>query len=308
MIKIDKYTFAGCIAILLWSTTVGFVRNVTEQLGAIGGTAMIYTVSSLFLVITLGAPRLNLFSRKYLLIAGSLFVSYEICLSLALAMANNRIQAVEMGVINYLWPSLTVLLAVVTSKKPVSTALYPAIALSFFGIAWTVSGDQGISIAYMADNIASNPTSYAMAFAGAFIWAIYCNITQRFANGKNAITWFFIATAITLWINFFISDEAAIIFTPAATFDLLLTGVAMGSGYALWNIGIIRGNMMLLATLSYFTPIFSTFLSALILDIELTTTFWQGVVMVTVGSLLSWWFTRNKSVTELDTEQFIKVE
>jgi drug/metabolite transporter (DMT)-like permease len=296
MVKIDKYTLAGCAAILLWSTTVGFVRNVAEQLGAIGGAAMIYTVSSLFLVLFLGAPKFKLFSLKYLLIGGALFVSYEICLSLALGMANNRMQAVEMGVINYLWPSLTVLVAVFISKKPVNKALYPAIALAFFGVAWTVGGDQGLSLTYIAKNIASNPASYAMAFSGAFIWAFYCNITKYLANGKNAITWFFIATAITLWIKYFISNEPAITLTADAAFDLLITGAAIGSGYALWNIGILRGNMMLLATLSYFTPIFSTFLSAWILDIELTATFWQGVVMVSVGSLLCWWFTREKAV------------
>lgn len=305
---IRKYTLAGCIAILIWSTTVGLVRNVAEQLGAIGGAAMIYSVSSVFLVIFIGAPRFKVFSSKYLLIGGALFVSYEICLSLALGMANNRIQAVEMGVINYLWPSLTVLLAVFINKKPVNKKLYPAIALSFFGVAWTVSGDEGISIGQLLENIATNPTSYSMAFIGAFIWAFYCNITKRLANGKNAITWFFIATAVALWITYFISDEPAIAFTSAAAVDLILTGVAMGSGYALWNLGIIGGNMMLLATLSYFTPLFSTLFSALILNIELTITFWQGVVMVTIASLLCWWFTREKASSAIDVARYAKVE
>lgn len=303
-----KYTLAGCLAILIWSTTVGLVRNVAEQLGPIGGAAMIYSVSSLFLLIFIGAPRFKAFSLKYLLIGGALFVSYEICLSLALGMANNRVQAVEMGVINYLWPSLTVLFAVFASNKRVDKRLYPAIALSFFGVAWTVSGEQGISIAQLAKNIATNPVSYSMALTGAFIWAFYCNITKRLANGKNAITWFFIATAVALWITYLISDEAAIVFTSGAVVDLLITGAAMGGGYALWNIGIIGGNMVLLATLSYFTPLFSTFFSALILNIELTTRFWQGVLMVTIASLLCWWFTREKPSLSDDVAQYIKAE
>ncbi|WP_037028270.1 aromatic amino acid DMT transporter YddG [Psychromonas aquimarina] len=303
-----KCTLAGCLAILLFSTTVGFVRNVAEQLGPIGGAAMIYTVSSFFLLIFIGAPRFRTFSLKYLLIGGTLFVSYEICLSLALGMANNRVQAVEMGVINYLWPSLTVLLAVFISKKPVNKALYPAIALSFFGVAWTVGGDEGISISQLAGNIATNPASYSMAMTGAFIWAFYCNITKRLANGKNAITWFFIATAAALWIKYFISNEPAMVFTSGAAIDLLLTGMAMGSGYALWNIGIIGGNMMLLATLSNFAPLFSTFLSAVILDIALTTKFWQGVVMVTAASLLCWWFSREKPSSAINNARYVEAE
>ncbi|CAQ81775.1 inner membrane protein [Aliivibrio salmonicida LFI1238] len=274
---------------------VGLIRNVTEQLGPIGGAAMIYSVSSIFLVLVIGAPRLTLFSPKYLLIGGGMFVSYEMCLSLALGMAHSRTQAVEMSIINYLWPSLTVLFAVVTSRKPVNKILYPAIALSFFGVAWTLSGDGGLSISQLLANAATNPVSYTLAFVGAFIWAAYCNVTKKLANGKNAITWFFIATALSLWIKYLFSDEGSLVFTGGVMIDLLLAGIVMGSGYALWNIGIIGGNMVLLATFSYFTPVLSTFFSAWILDIELTVQFWQGVTMVTIASLLCWWFTREKS-------------
>jgi drug/metabolite transporter (DMT)-like permease len=289
-----KYTIAGCSAILLWSLIVGLIRNVTEQLGPIGGAAMIYSVSSIFLVLVIGAPRLTLFSPKYLLIGGGMFVSYEMCLSLALGMANSRNQAVEMRIINYLWPSLTVLFAVLVSNKPINKVIYPAILLSFFGVAWTLSGDKGLSITQLMNNAATNPVSYSLAFTGAFLWAIYCNITKKLANGKNAITWFFIATAVALWGKYAISDEGSIVMTSSAAIDLLLAGVIMGSGYALWNIGIIGGNMVLLATFSYFTPILSTFFSAWILDIELTIQFWQGVIMVTIASLLCWWFTKEK--------------
>lgn len=292
MLGTHKYTLAGCLAILMWSTIVAFIRNVAEQLGPVGGAAMIYTVSTVLLAIFIGLPRPGRFSPKYLLVGGALFVSYEMCLALALGMANDRHQTVEMGVINYLWPCLTVLLAVMVSKKRVSLLLYPALALAFLGVAWTVSGDEGLSLNQIAANVATNPVSYTLAFVGAFIWAVYCNVTKRLANGENAITWFFMATALALWAKYFMSDEPAMVWSMGAVTDLLFAAVAMGAGYALWNIGIIGGNMVLLATLSYFTPIFSTFFAAVLLDIELTTAFWQGVVMVTLASLACWWLTR----------------
>ena len=308
MTNTQKYTLAGCIAILIWSTTVGLVRNVAEQLGPIGGAALTYTISSVFLIIFIGVPKFKTLSLKYLLVGGALFVSYEICLSLALGMANNRIQAVEMGVINYLWPSLVVLLAVFSSNKPVDKRVYPAIALSFFGVAWTVGGEQGLSISQLVQNIATNPACYLMAFIGAFIWAFYCNMTTLLADGENAITCFFIATALALWVGYLSSNEPAMMFTFNATIDLFLAGIAMASGYALWNIGIIGGNMLLLATLSYFTPLLSTFLSAFILDIELTLIFWQGVLMVTIASLLCWWFTREKETACLNKNNAVQTE
>jgi len=72
--------------------------------------------------------------------------------------------------------------------------------------------------------------------------------------------------------------------------------VVVGSGYALWNQAIIGGNLMLLGTLSYFTPVFSAIISALYLSITLSASFWQGVIMVTGGSLVCYFVTREKPV------------
>lgn len=76
----------------------------------------------------------------------------------------------------------------------------------------------------------------------------------------------------------------------------------MGSGYALWTVAIIRGNMLLLATLSYFTPVISTLFSSVILGVVLGVSFWQGVVMVTIGSLMCWWATKDRSSSVKESE------
>jgi drug/metabolite transporter (DMT)-like permease len=209
-------------------------------------------------------------------------------------MANDRQQAIEMLVINYLWPALTVLLAVLVSGKKTNVLVYPSIALAFFGVAWSISGEQGLSVEQIAANVATNPVTYAMALTGAFLWAIYCNLTKRISNGQNAITLFFIMTAISLWIKYAFSGESGMTINLESGGLLLVAGVFMGSGYALWNYAIIGGNMVLLATLSYFTPVLSTIISSVILGIALTHTFLQGVVMVTIGSLMCWLVTREK--------------
>ncbi len=276
---------------------MGLIRTVTEQFGPIGGAALIYTVSSVFLMLVMGVPKFKHFSLRYVLIGGALFVSYEICLALALGMANDRHQALEMAVINYLWPALTVLFAVFLSRKTVHILVYPSVALAFVGVAWTITGDSGFSVMQISANIATNPLTYSMAFGGAIIWAVYCNITKQLANGQNAIILFFMATAIALWIKYFLSSESTLVFSVPATLNLALTGVVMGSGYALWNVAILRGNMVLLATLSYFTPVISTLLSSLILGVALGLSFWQGVIMVTMGSLICWWATRERQPT-----------
>ncbi|HHY0364112.1 TPA: aromatic amino acid DMT transporter YddG [Vibrio parahaemolyticus] len=289
-----RFTLYGCIAILFWSCLLGIARLVTESLGPVGGAAMLYSLSSAFLLIVVGIPKLSYFSPKYLIVGGAMFVCYEIFLALALGYSNSRAQAIEVSIVNYLWPALTVLFAVLGSNKKPSWLLYPAVTLAFIGVAWTVSGDNGLSPTQIISNVSSNPLVYFMAFTGAVIWAVYCNLTQRQQSKHNAITLFFISTAVSLWVKYAFADEPTMTFSWSALGYLFASAALMAGGYGLWNIAIVGGNMVFLATLSYFTPIFSALFSSLILGVTLSNGFWQGVIMVTVGSLLCWLVTKEK--------------
>ncbi|CAI1557226.1 Methyl viologen resistance protein YddG [Serratia grimesii] len=287
-----KATLLGLLAILLWSSVVGLIRSVSEGLGPIGGAAMIYSVSAIFLLLVLRLPNLRHFPRAYLILGSVLFVSYEICLSLSLGYANTRLQAIEVGMINYLWPCFTVLMALVFNGQKAKWWLVPGLLLSLFGIGWIMSGEGGWSPTQMLDNVRSNPLSYSLAFGGAVIWALYCNLTKKIAQGQNGVVLFITLTAIALWLKYAFSTESGMQFTLSVTLTLLCAGIAMGAGYAAWNVGILHGNMTLLATVSYFTPVLSAVFAALVLDTALTANFWQGVVMVTLGSLVCWRATR----------------
>lgn len=293
-----KATLTGLIAIFLWSAIVGLIRSVSEGLGAIGGAAMIYTLSAFMLLFTVGFPKLRTFPRRYLLIGSVLFVAYELCLSLSLGFANNGTQAIEVGMVNYLWPGMTILLTVLVNKQKTSLFIIPGLLLAIAGICQVLGGDKGFSFTGIAINLYSNPLSYGLAFSGAVIWAVYCVVTQKIAKGANGITLFFILVALTLWVKYFSAPQPAFVFSTPVTISLLLAAVAMGFGYAAWNIGILHGNVTLLAAASYFIPVISAFLAALMLDSSLSWAFWQGAAMVSLGSLLCWWSTRNREVRQ----------
>ncbi|MBD1575928.1 MULTISPECIES: aromatic amino acid DMT transporter YddG [Vibrio] len=291
----NKYTFFGIAAILLWSCVTAFIRDLSELFGPTGGAALMYSVSAIFLMLVMGIPKIKHYPKRYLIIGGTLFVAYEVCLALSLGLANSRHQAMEMAIINYLWPALTILFSVILSKNKVNILVYPSILLAFSGVAWCISGDQGLSLETLMHNIADNPITYLMAFSAAIIWAFYCVITTRISNGKNAIALFFAATAITLWVKYAFSHEPSFHFTPHSTLILLLSGIVIGTGYALWNQAMIGGNIILLGTLSYFTPVFSTLFASFYLSISLGGSFWQGVFLVTLGSLICFIVTRSKT-------------
>ncbi|MGO3859117.1 MAG: aromatic amino acid DMT transporter YddG [Neisseriaceae bacterium] len=292
-----KATLYGLIAILLWSTVVGMIRSVSEHFGPIGGAALIYTVGSIGLLLVLGRPRLSQFPKAYLWLGSLLFVAYELCLSLSLGFADNRHQAIEVSMLNYLWPCFTLVLALILNRQKIRWWLYPGILLSLFGIGWILSGEGSWSPQNMLANVISNPLSYGLAFSGAVIWAIYCNLTQRLAKGHNGITFFFMLTALALWIQYGSSHEPALHFNWSGAIAVSFAGAAMACANGLWNVGMLRGNLTLLATASYFTPVLSTFFAATLLSQSLSWTFWQGVLMVTLGSLLCWLATRSPAPT-----------
>ena len=230
----------------------------------------------------LGFPRLGAFPRRYLIVGSALFVSYEICLSLSLGFAADRAQAIELGIVNYLWPCLTVVFAMLINGQRASAWVVPASRCRCAGSpGW--GGSAGLSWERSIANVASNPVSYGLAFCGAIIWAVYCNVTKRYADGKNGVALFFMLTAAALWVKYLLAGEATLRFAWPAMLELLVAGSAMAAGYALWNIGVLRGNLTLLATASYFTPVLSTLFAALWLSTRLTMAFWQGVLMVTAG-------------------------
>ena len=286
-------TACGLVAILLWSTAAGLIRSVSELFGPLGGAALIYTLGAVLLFVLLGRPRVRSTSWFYLIMGSALFVAYEVCLSLALGYASNRNQAIELGVVNYLWPCLTVLLAIVMNGQKARWMIMPGTALALFGILWVVSGN-GLSLATIVTHVSSNPLSYSLAVGCAITFALYCNVTRRYAGGQNLVMLFFALTAGVLWLKYAASSEVIPAFTLNSSAQLVAAGVAMAGGYALWNLGILRGNLTLLATASYCAPVLSSAFAALWLRAHLTAQFWQGAVLVTAGSLMCWQATRQR--------------
>jgi drug/metabolite transporter (DMT)-like permease len=286
-------TACGLVAILLWSTAAGLIRSVSELFGPLGGAALIYTLGAVLLVLFLGRPRVRATSWFYLIVGSALFVAYELCLSLALGYASTRNQAIELGVVNYLWPCLTVLLAIVMNGQKARWLILPGTALALFGIVWVVSGD-GLALATLVANVSTNPLSYSLALGCAVTFALYCNVTRRYAGGQNLVMLFFTLAAAVLWLKYALSTEVLPAFTLNSSLQLGAAGIAMAGGYALWNLGILRGNLTLLATASYAAPVLSSAFAAVWLGAHLTAQFWQGAVLVTVGSLMCWQATRTR--------------
>lgn len=297
MKKSNRATLIGMVAVVLWSSIVGLIRSVSDHLGPTGGAAMMYSVASVFLLLSAGWVRLGEFPRRYLVWGSLLFVSYELCLALSIGYANTARQAIEVGMVNYLWPTFTIVAAILFNRQRTNLLIVPGFLLSIVGICWVLGGEQGFDPVGMLHNVRDNPPSYGLAFAGALIWAVYCTVTARMAGGKNGVTLFFMLVSVTLWIKYLLGGGGAMDFSGEAVAYLLLAAAAMGFGYGAWNVGILHGNVTILAGASYFIPVLSAAFSTLLLRAALPLAFWQGAAMVCGGAILCWLATRARRAT-----------
>ena len=297
----NKATLIGLVAVLLWSSIVGLIRSVSEHLGPTGGAAMMYSVASVFLLLSVGHVKPSAFPRRYLVCGSLLFVTYELCLALSIGYARTARQAIEVGMVNYLWPTFTIVAAILFNRQQTNLLIVPGFLLSILGICWVLGGEGGFDPAGMLANVRDNPLSYGLAFAGALIWAAYCTVTARIAGGTNGVTLFFILVSVTLWIKYLLEGGGAMDFSLEAIVYLVLAAGAMGFGYGAWNVGILHGNVTILAGASYFIPVLSAALSTLLLRAPLSLSFWQGAAMVCGGAVLCWIATRAPGTKQVTT-------
>lgn len=284
-------TVIGLLAIVLWGFMAGLVRLVSESFGATLGSALIYTVGGILLLVVRKPTSIRRAPRKYLIICGIMFVAYEASISLSIGLASTAAQSVEVSLVNYLWPTLLVLMtAAVSHKRGAVWKALPGAIVATIGVAMAVGGES-LNVHEALCNISSNPLPYALAFAGAFIWAIYATVTPKMSDGYDGTTIFFCCVAVVLWLIHFTSGEGLPATAPGIGGYVALAACAasIAGGYACWGYGMLHGSMETLAIGSYATPLFSTASSTVLLGVALGASFWIGVALVVGGTLVNVW-------------------
>lgn len=284
-------TVFGGIAILLWSTTVAFSRSLTEQLGTFTAAALIYTAAGVLglLIASLRTgelQKINKLPRLYLVGCGTLFVIYIICLYLALGMAENRAQVLAVGLINYLWPALSLAFSIPLLKKRAGPLLVLGIVLALTGI-WLATTGPNLQV----DNLYQEPKAlipYGLALTAAVSWALYSNLSRRWAAGDDGggVPLFLFASGLILWLMRIPTNEISV-WSWKANLELAYMAVFPGMiAYVLWDYSVRKGEIILVASLSYLTPLFSTLISSLVLDVRPATEIWIAAGLIIAGALI----------------------
>ena len=293
--RIERNTLAGLGAILIWSTSIALVRSISEQVGPLAGAAAVHLIGggfsfAFFLYRSKGSLLpLQSLSGKFLLGCGALFVLYMLALFVAVGMAADRHQVLEIGLLNYLWPALTILFSLLLLHKKGNFILVPGTLLALSGVFLVLTQGQAISVASIIGNVGRNPGVYALAFTAAVSWGLYSNLTRRWGGpqARGAVELFILVTGLVFLLFFWLAGEGRV-WTWRAGLEVTFLGLATALAYILWDLAMRKGDIVFVAACSYFTPLLSTLLSCLYLQVTAGVSLWLGCLLIVAGSLLSW--------------------
>jgi len=268
-------TAVGFVAVLLWS----MLAILTVGTGAIPPfqlTAMAFSISGTLGILWVAySGRLDELTRVPLHIFGfgtcGLF-GYHFLYFSALRTAPPE----QASLIAYLWPLLIVLFSGLLPGERLTRGHAAGALISFTGAALVVSGDgTGFGTAFLP--------GYLLAFGGAIVWSSYSLLSRRLgATTTDSVAVFCVLTAILSALAHVFLEQTVWPGTVIAWLSILALGVGpVGFAFFAWDVGVKKGDIQVLGTLSYAAPVLSTMLLILA---GITSPSWQ---LLTAAALIA---------------------
>jgi drug/metabolite transporter (DMT)-like permease len=283
--RVRRATAVGGTAIVLWST-LALLTTLSGSIPPFQLVAMAFALA--FVVGTVAALArgrdvvgvLRQPAPVWLLGIGGLF-GYHFFYFLAFRLAPDA--AVEVNLLNYLWPLLIVLFSALLPGERLRRGHVLGALAGLAGTALLITGrNRGLSID------AADLPGYLSALACAVTWAGYSVLSRRFGNvPTEAVGGFCLATAVLAALCH-LAFETTVMPAGGAWLAVLLLGIGpVGAAFFVWDHGVKRGDIRALGALSYATPLLSTFLLILFGQASAGWTVWAACALIVGGAVLA---------------------
>lgn len=288
----NRGTLIGTLAILIWSTNVAFSRRLIEDLGILSSGALSFILGGLIAILYLWFKKGSLRglvqqSRPYLLWGGTLFVVNNVSLNCAIGLAASRPQVIAVGLLNYLWPALSLLFSVPILKKRARFYLPLGVIIALAGV-WLAATNGDTSVLLEIFKSQGSVGAYLLAFLAAVTWGIYSNVSRKWGDDSElgSVPLFILISGLCMAV--------LRLFIPETTHWSVLAGLNLVYmtlfptmlAYVFWDIGMRRGNTITVMALSYLIPLLSMIVSVVVLHIPPSPSLWLAAILVVGGALI----------------------
>jgi drug/metabolite transporter (DMT)-like permease len=288
--SLEVHASLFCIAIV-WGLNITLVKSLTQVLDItlVASLRMVIAVCVLTLVCARTLPQLQQWSRKEWLLGLLASVLMVYANQVFFAQGLSRTTATNAALIIALGPLVSALLEAAIFKKPLTRRYVLALMLALSGVTIVITHRPGAGWQEAA-------LGDALMFSSVLVFALGGALTQRLTRhvAPLSITWLIHAVGACLlvldsWLRL---DD---VLTPIMNLSWQLWGIALFSGSVATAVGAVIWSKAISAigvgkTAAYLSwvPILGVGFAALLLNEPLTIWHGLGVLMVLLGTMLSW--------------------
>ena len=244
-------TFVGTLALVLWGLLALFT-TATKGIPPYQILALTFAIATALSIITIhlqGRAITQSWKQSWKVWAlgiGGLF-GYHLLYFIALGNA----PALNASMIAYLWPLLIVL----------SSALLPGERVRWYHVCGGLMGLAGTFI-LLGGDLSSFSGEYSLgyiaALACAFTWTAYSVLNRYFKSvPTDIVAGYCLGTTLLATLGHFLFESWVAPNASQWTAIFALGAGPVGAAFFLWDHGVKHGNIQLLGTLSYGTPLLS---------------------------------------------------
>lgn len=272
-------TNIGFLAIFSWGL-LALLGNLTKALPAFQLLFICFSISFIILLVKRAATKQPLLtppqlSTKQIIIGVTGLFGFHFCYFMALKYG----PLIEVSLIVYLWPLLLGVFVATPGSK------FNAIGgglLGFLGTLSLITDGSGLSI---------NSEYYlGYFFAGccAVLWSSYSYLMSKFNSHVDDIGWLSLIVAILALCAHFHFETSVINLSASQWLGAILLGLGpVGGAFYLWDHGLKFGNRTLLASLSFLTPVISTFILILAAQAPFSWSVLIALALILIGAAVS---------------------
>lgn len=272
-------THIGFLAIFSWGL-LALLGNLTKALPAFQLLFICFSISFIILLVKRAATKQPLLtppklSKKQIIIGVTGLFGFHFCYFMALKYG----PLIEVSLIVYLWPLLLGVFVATPGSK------FNAIGgglLGFLGTLSLITDGSGLSI---------NSEYYlGYFFAGccAVLWSSYSYLMSKFNSHVDDIGWLSLIVAILALCAHCHFETSVINLSASQWLGAILLGLGpVGGAFYLWDYGLKFGNRTLLASLSFLTPVISTFILILAAQAPFSRSVLIALALILIGAAVS---------------------
>lgn len=283
-------TLLGVIACVIWSSAVLIMSVLAHRFGMLRAAGFELVLGGIILVIATivrgDIPSVLCHSWRCYFVCGGMWIANLTLAWTAFATAKTSGQLLVTGLINYLWPSLTLLFAIPILGKRATWWLAPGLVAVTVGIALgKIATAPEVTLSALVTDF--NAISYLCAALDALAWALYSNFSRRLSNpdGSSPIALYMTTAGVLILGASFIANPDL---NPSwGSWFLLFSWSAVAAlSYLFWDIGMRRGNVITISTTSMLIPLISTIITAVLSGHGISLSIVISGALVVVGSVI----------------------